>query len=507
MMDDFPDTDSLHKDDSNDKKVEKNNLFGEENENAPEMAERRVLAYLIHYPDKLEEYFSMIFVKDFGRYEYGKLFSSLKEIHSNSEPFDELVIGETFGQKADISPHKAIDIFNNIKYSLTVHTVNKPIAGQDEEEFSEDIETSEHVQNVPQIFLSIYTRFKYHASTRNATSLAASILKNGDSEKRTPKEQVQHLAELSQQFAALSESIIPIQSNVSHISSGINALMSNIRENLANGRSFIGIDTGFKLFNEVTSGYEPGGMTLLGGRPSMGKTAFALQQMINMAIAGVPVLFLSVEMPKESIVMRMIATIAGVQISDFKEGRLSDAQWRRVEIAIEDIKKLKFDIDDSPEMTITYVEKVTREWMEHQVASKSHDRNHACVFIDYIQLLEPAGNYNNKNESTSEVSRKLKKLARSLNIAVVPLTQLNRSLEQRTNKRPINSDLRESGQLEQDADIIIFVYRDEVYNLDSQEKGIMELIIGKQRNGPLATIKMLYEKSTQKIEDKEIVLS
>lgn len=505
-MDDFPDTSSLHKDDKDDKDV-KNNLLDTSNEKAPEMAERRVLAFLINHSEKLEEYFELIKVKDFSNYEYGKLFSSLKKIHANDEPFDDLVVAETFSQKANLSPHKAVEIFNNIKFSLTVHSVNKRVEGQSEEDFSEDIETSEHVKNIPDIFLSVYTRFKYHASNRDLNSIAASILKNSNDEGRTPKEQVQHLAELSSKFTELSESIIPIKSNVTHISSGINALMSNIRENLANGRTFIGIDTGFPLFNDLTSGYEQGGMTLLGGRPSMGKTAFALQEMINMALAGVPVLFLSVEMPKESIVMRMISNLAKVSVSDLKEGKLSDAQWKRVEIAIEDIKKLKFDIDDSPEMNITYVEKVTKEWMAKQVENKAHDRNHACVFIDYIQLLEPAGNYNNKNESTGEVSRKLKKLARTLNIAVVPLTQLNRSLEQRTNKRPINSDLRESGQLEQDADIIIFVYRDEVYNLDSQEKGIMELIISKQRNGPLATIKFEYDKSSQRLENKEVVMN
>jgi replicative DNA helicase len=218
----------------------------------------------------------------------------------------------------------------------------------------------------------------------------------------------------------------------------------------------------------------------------MGKTAFAMN-LVEEAVLNnpLPVLVFSLEMPAESLIFRMLSSIGRINQSKLRNGDLSDDDWRGFNSAFEKLKDTKLFIDDSAGLSpMDMRSRVRRLVREHGDVG--------MVVIDYLQLMQIKGTSENRTGEISEISRSLKLLAREFKCPVIALSQLNRSLEQRPNKRPVMSDLRESGAIEQDADVITFIYRDEVYNEDSPEKGVAEIIIGKQRNGPIGTLRLSF---------------
>jgi replicative DNA helicase len=249
-----------------------------------------------------------------------------------------------------------------------------------------------------------------------------------------------------------------------------------------------GVSTGFADLDKMTSGMQPSDLIIVAARPSMGKTTFAMNLCEYAAMTqDKPVLIFSLEMPSEQIMMRMLASLGRIDQTKVRTGQLDDDDWARLSSTMGLVaEKGKMYVDDSSGLTPTEVRsRARRVAREHGGLS--------MIMIDYLQLMKVPGMSENRTLEIAEISRSLKSLAKELQVPVVALSQLNRGLEQRADKRPINSDLRESGSIEQDADLIMFIYRDEVYNDDPNNKGLAEVIIGKQRNGPIGKVPLTFQ--------------
>jgi len=248
-----------------------------------------------------------------------------------------------------------------------------------------------------------------------------------------------------------------------------------------------GTSSGFTDLDEMTAGLQAADLVIVAGRPSMGKTTFAMNIVENVLIKEKkPVLFFSLEMPGESIVLRMLSSLAQLDQSSLRAGKLAGGDWDRFSSAVAMLSETKLYIDESAGISPT----------EMRARARRIVREHgelALIVVDYLQLMQVPGSKENRTTEISEISRSLKLLAKELSVPVIALSQLNRELEHRPNKRPIMSDLRESGAIEQDADLIIFIYRDEVYNKESEDKGKAEIIIAKQRNGPIGSLSLAFQ--------------
>ncbi len=247
-----------------------------------------------------------------------------------------------------------------------------------------------------------------------------------------------------------------------------------------------GVSTGFTDLDEMTSGLQKGDLVVVAGRPSMGKTALAMNIVEHAAIKSKkPILVFSMEMPGESLAMRMLSSLGHIDQHKVRSGKLHDEDWPRLTSAVSLLSEASLYIDDTPSLSPAELRARSR-----RVARTNKDIG--LIVVDYLQLMHIPGFKEGRVAEITEVSRTLKALAKELSVPVIALSQLNRGLEQRTDKRPQVSDLRESGAIEQDADMILFIYRDEVYHEDSPDKGIAEIIIGKQRNGPIGKVKLTF---------------
>lgn len=248
-----------------------------------------------------------------------------------------------------------------------------------------------------------------------------------------------------------------------------------------------GIPTGFSDLDEKTSGLQKGDLIIVAGRPSMGKTAFALNIAEHVGLAkGLPVAIFSMEMGATQLAMRMLGSVGRIDQHLMRTGRLEKADWRRLTDALGRLSEAPIHIDESPALNALDLRARARRLHRHTGGL-------GLVVVDYLQLMSGSvGASENRATEISEISRSLKSLAKELQVPVIALSQLNRSLENRPSKKPVMSDLRESGAIEQDADVILFIYRDEVYNENSPDKGTAEIIIGKQRNGPIGMVRLTF---------------
>ncbi len=247
-----------------------------------------------------------------------------------------------------------------------------------------------------------------------------------------------------------------------------------------------GIATGFKDLDYQTSGFQPSDLILIAARPSMGKTAFVLNIAQYMAFrSGETVAIFSLEMSKEQLVNRLLSMESGIDAQKLRNGNLSDTDWERLVEGAEGVARSKLIIDDTPGITLAELRSKCRKYkLENKLG---------IIMIDYLQLMSGGGrSSDSRQQEISDISRGLKSLARELNVPVVALSQLSRAVEQRPDHRPMLSDLRESGAIEQDADMVMFLYRDSYYNKDSEMKNLAEVIVAKQRNGPIGTINLLW---------------
>lgn len=286
----------------------------------------------------------------------------------------------------------------------------------------------------------------------------------------------------------------------------LESAINKIDELFNSDGTITGEETHLTEFDELTSGLQKGDLIIVAGRPSMGKTTFSMNMAENIATKNkTPVAVFSMEMPGESLTMRMISSIGRIDATRMRTGKLETEDWPSLNKAINVLSQAKIYIDDAPALMITElrararrIDKDIRDTQRKEAIQAGIENPESkvtglgLVVVDYLQLMRGSAGSENRTNEISEISRGLKALAKELNIPVIALSQLNRSLEQRPNKRPIMSDLRESGAIEQDADIIIFIYRDEVYNKDSDDKGTAEIILGKHRNGALGTVRLTF---------------
>ena len=248
-----------------------------------------------------------------------------------------------------------------------------------------------------------------------------------------------------------------------------------------------GITSGFTEIDSRTSGFQKADLVIVAARPSMGKTTYAMNLVENALLATKrPVLVFSLEMPSESIVMRMLSSIGRIDQTRIRSGKLIDEDWPKLSAAVNLLKDLPLYIDDTAAITPQEMRARARK------VYRENNNDLALIMVDYLQLMRVSGPSEGRTQEISEISRTLKVIAKEFNCPMIALSQLNRSLEQRPNKRPVSSDLRESGAIEQDADIIQFIYRDEVYNEDTPDKGVAEIITGKHRNGPIGTDRLAF---------------
>ena len=286
---------------------------------------------------------------------------------------------------------------------------------------------------------------------------------------------------IAEQRAKANEGPEPINSILAKTIDKIDALYRSPQNGIT------GVSTGYVDLDKMTNGLQPSDLIIVAARPSMGKTTFAMNLCEHAAITSdKPVLIFSLEMPSDQIMMRMLASLGRINQTKVRTGQLEDEDWARLSSAIELLNsKGKMYIDDASGLTPTEVRsRARRIAREHGGLS--------MIMVDYLQLMTVPGMSENRTLEIAEISRSLKALAKELKVPVVALSQLNRSLEQRADKRPVNSDLWESGSIEQDADLIMFIYRDEVYHEDTADKGTAEIIIGKQRNGPIGRVRLTF---------------
>jgi replicative DNA helicase len=275
----------------------------------------------------------------------------------------------------------------------------------------------------------------------------------------------------------------------------ISDLLGRVDEMSKNPDDITGVPSGFSDFDEMTSGLQPGDLIVLAARPSMGKTALAINIAEHVALGeGLPVAVFSMEMGASQLAIRMVGSIGRIDQGHLRTGKLSDEEWPRLNAAVERLQTVSLFIDETPGLNPSEL-RANAKKLSRQCGKLG------LIVVDYLQLMS-TGSSDGDNRATElgEISRGLKMLAKELQCPIIALSQLNRGVETRTDKRPMMSDLRESGAIEQDADVIMFIYRDDYYNKDSKEPGIAEIIIGKQRNGPTGTVKLAFLKPLTKFE-------
>ncbi|MDH4120369.1 MAG: replicative DNA helicase [Deltaproteobacteria bacterium] len=251
------------------------------------------------------------------------------------------------------------------------------------------------------------------------------------------------------------------------------------------GGQFTGLPTGFTRLDELTNGLQPSDLIILAARPSMGKTSFVMNLAKNAALStGTAALVFSLEMSKEQLTVRLLCSDAGVNSHKLRVGSLDETEWDKLAAAAGRLSQADIYIDDSPELTPMAMKAIARRVRA--------EKNLGMIVVDYLQLMRTHRRVDNREQEIADISRGLKALAKDLNVPVVACAQLNRALESRSEKRPLLSDLRESGSIEQDADIVMFIYRDEVYNKETEHQGMAEIIISKHRNGPIDTVKLVF---------------
>ncbi|MCH3915196.1 MAG: replicative DNA helicase [Acidaminococcaceae bacterium] len=283
---------------------------------------------------------------------------------------------------------------------------------------------------------------------------------------------------------------------VTKIKDIVKSAMGRIEKLYDSKEAFTGLPTGFTDFDRMTSGLQPSDLIIVAARPSMGKSSLVLNIAQYVALKGKKsVAFFSLEMSKEQLVQRLLCSEAGIDASRLRIGQLQDEEWPKLVQAADKLSNAKIMLDDTPGITALEMRSKARRW--------KNENGLDLIIVDYLQLMQGTSkrSSDNRQQEMSDISRSLKGLARELNVPVVALSQLSRSVESRTSKRPMLSDLRESGALEQDADIVAFIYREDYYDPDTENKNIAEFIIAKHRNGPVGTVQLFFQKDITRFYD------
>ncbi|HVB00992.1 MAG TPA: replicative DNA helicase, partial [Acidimicrobiales bacterium] len=272
--------------------------------------------------------------------------------------------------------------------------------------------------------------------------------------------------------------------SVAPISYLLDQTLDRLEQLIDRGEEITGVPTGYTDLDRLLAGLQPSNLVVVGARPSMGKTAFALGAAVHAALTGLPVLFFSLEMSHLELAQRVLSAEARVDATRMRNGRLLNTDYTKVTNAISRLSAAPLHIDDNPNVTVMDIRARARRMKSREGLG--------LVVVDYLQLMSGRNSAENRQVEISEISRGLKILARELNIPVVALSQLSRTLESRADKRPMLADLRESGAIEQDADVVMFIYRDELYNRETAERGSAQIIVSKHRSGPTGSVELAF---------------
>lgn len=428
-------------------------------------AEQSILGGLLLDNQAWDKVSGKLCTEDFYRHEHRMLFEALADLSKRDQPFDVITLAESL---------KSLGELENVG--------GEPYL----------FELSNNIPSVANIaaYVDIVREKSVHRQLISVSNQIAETAYNPDGRK------VSELLDIAETKVFAIAEQTGTDGGPQIIKDVLGRAIEKIDALYHSGGDITGLSTGFADFDKMTSGLNPADLVIVAGRPSMGKTTFAMNMAENAAIqSGAPVLIFSMEMPDDSLAIRMISSLGRIDQTRVRSGKLKDEDWPRVTSAVNMLSEAKMFIDDTPGLSPAEMRARARR------IAKEHGQLGAIV-IDYLQLMQvPGFKVENRTAEISEISRSLKALAKELNVPVVALSQLNRSLEQRADKRPVMSDLRESGAIEQDADLIVFIYRDEVYNEETPDKGVAEIIIAKQRNGPIGKVRLAFLGQFSRFED------
>jgi len=427
-------------------------------------AEQAVLGGLLLDNEAWDRIADRIEEGDFYRADHRRIFAAVRELSDEGRPFDVVTVSERLEARGELEQAGGLAYLGELAH-------NTPSAA-----------------NIAAYAEIVRERSVLRGLVRVGTDVAAlGYASEGRRAQELLDEAEQRIFEIAESGAARRSSFTPIKTVLEEVMDRIDLLCQR-------DDPITGVATGFTDLDEKLSGLQPSDLIIVAGRPSMGKTAFAMNVVEQAAIKGrLPVAVFSMEMPAEQLTMRMLSSLGRIDQHKLRTGRLDDDDWPRLTSALTILNETEIHIDDSSALNPAEIRARCRRL--------KREKGLGLVVVDYLQLMQVPGTRENRATEISEISRGLKGLAKELKVPVVALSQLNRSLESRTNKRPMMSDLRESGAIEQDADVILFIYRDEVYNEDSKDKGKAEIIIGKQRNGPIGHVDLTFRHQYTRFEN------
>ena len=419
-------------------------------------AEQAVLGGLMLAPDAYDRVGDQITEQDFYRRDHQLIFRAIRELAERSKPFDAVTLGEWFESQG----------------------LAEQVAGG--AYLIELASTTPSAANI--VAYAEIVRDK--AVLRKLIEVGTGIVNDGFQPDGRDSSEI--LSNAEQQVFAIAEAGARGRTDFTPVNQALSEAFDVLQTRYAAGGSVTGLPTGYTELDELTAGLQPTDLLILAARPAMGKTTLALNIAEHAAIkTKKAVVVFSMEMSASQLALRLISSNGRVNAQRLRNGQLEDEDWSRVTGAIRMLRDAKIFIDDTPGLSPDVLRAKSRR------LKREHDVG--LIVVDYLQLMAVPGNKENRATEISEISRSLKHLAKELNVPVIALSQLNRSLEQRADKRPVMADLRESGAIEQDADVIMFIYRDDYYNKEnSPDQGLAEVIIGKQRNGPTGSIKLKF---------------
>lgn len=427
-------------------------------------AEQAVLGGLMLDHLALEKISDVLRPEDFYRADHRKVYEAILDLSEGNKPFDAVMVAEW------LSKRDQLEEAGGVPYLV---------------ELVEAVPTAANI-------LAYAQMIRESSVLRKLIDVGTQVVQMGYRPEGRAAAEVMEFAE--REIFSIADEGERLKRGFRPIKELMTGAMDRVAELFEREEAITGHATGFKDFDEMTSGLQAGDLVIVAGRPSMGKTTFAMNIAEHVAISGKKaVAVFSMEMPGEQLALRMLSSIGRVDQTRVRTGRLDDQDWHRLTSAVGILSQTSIHIDDTPALSPS------------DLRSRARRLARTCdlgvIVVDYLQLMQVPGTKENRTNEISEISRSLKSIAKELSVPVVALSQLNRSLEQRPNKRPVMSDLRESGAIEQDADLIVFIYRDEVYDKESPQKGMAEIIIGKQRNGPIGNLFLTFRGQNTRFED------
>jgi replicative DNA helicase len=437
-------------------------------------AERSVVGGILLNPKAFSQVVEHVGAGDFYHPAHSAIFTAMVDLDNASKPIDQVTVAE---QMRASDTYKALRAFNGDSY------------------FAELTNAVVTVENIG--FHARIVRGK--ATVRRLIEAAQEIAARGYGDYGDVDEFIDEAERSIFEIAQGSQ-----RSSYEPIRKILGGAIKAVEKRYDRKQAITGVPTGYPKLDAMTAGFQPGDLIIIAARPSMGKTSLVMNAVQNAAIEfGVPALVFSLEMSKQSLIERMLCCEARIDSTRLRGGFLDQRDWINLTKGASRISEAPIWIDDQGAPTLLELRAKARRWRSDPAIFKTPDQ-HGVVVIDYMQLCSggsSGGKDQSREREVSEISRGLKALAKELRVPVIALSQLNRAVEARGDKRPMLSDLRESGAIEQDADLITFIYRDEVYNKESPDKGVAEVIIGKQRNGPVGTVKLAFANAYTRFEN------